>query len=112
MSKMMITPEDITKILQKKYNKPIDEETKKEIDNFIIESEISRFNENFNKVFDENLLPSEENLDLEDGTVNEIGIKIIESIKESLEKVNKEKLLKLLFKLITKLVFGNQDSED
>ena len=106
---MMITAEDIQEILQKKYNTPLDEITKKEIDDYIIETEISRFNENFNRVFDEKIFP-EENLDSEDGTVNEIALKIVESIKESLEKVSKEKLLKLLFKLISKLVLGDQDN--
>lgn len=115
MGTMLITSDDITEILQKKYkeknlNQSIDELTKLEVDNFIIESEISRFSDIFNHVFDERILPIEKYNDSEDGAVNDICIKIIESIKESLEKVDKEKLLKLLFKLISKIVF--RDSEN
>ena len=116
MADIQITAEDIAEILEKKYNiqnpfKSIDNLTKDDINNIIIETEISKFNKTFNKIFGENLLPEEEAEDSEDGPINEIGIKVIETIKESFQKINKEKLLKLLFKLITKLVFGNTEED-
>ena len=111
---MLITPEDITEILQKRYKErnncdSLDNLTKVDIDNFIIESEISKFSELFNGVFEDELLPLEYG-DSEDGVVNNITLKIIESIKESLEKVNKEKLLKILFKLLSKMIFEDSDN--
>ena len=116
MAEIQITAEDIAEILEKKYNiqnpfKSIDGLTKEDINNIIIETEISKFNKTFNTIFEENLLSEEEGEDSEDGAINEIGIKVIESIKESFQKIDKEKLLKLLFKLITKLVFGNNEED-
>ena len=112
MADLMITPDDITEILKKIYKlknpyESIENLTKTDVDNFIIESEISKFCDTFNRIFDEELLPVEINKDSEDGALNDIGLKIVETIKESLEKVDKEKLLKLLFKLISKLVFND-----
>ena len=119
MADIQITAEDIAEILEKKYNiqnpfKSIEGLTKADINNIIIETEISKFNKTFNRIFEENLLPEEEEEgreDSEDGPINEIGIKVIEAIKESFQKIDKEKLLKLLFKLITKLVFGNSEED-
>ena len=118
MDTIEITAEDIAEILEKKHNiknpfKSIDGLTKEDINNIIIETEISKFNKTFNRIFEENLLPEEEEKeeaeDSEDGPISEIGIKVIEELKESFKKIDKEKLLKLLFKLITKLVFGNNE---
>ena len=111
---LLITPEDITEILQKRYKEQnncdsLDNLSKVDIDNFIIESEISKFSELFNGVFEDELLPLEYG-DSEDGVVNNITLKIIESIKESLEKVNKEKLLKILFRLLSKMIFEDSDN--
>lgn len=116
MADIQITAEDIAEILEKKYNiqnpfKSIDGLTKEDINNIIVETEISKFNKTFNKIFEEDLLPEEGGEDSEDGAINEIGIKIVETIKESFQKLDKEKLLKLLFKLITKLVFGNNEED-
>ena len=116
MADIQITAEDIAEILEKKYNirnpfKSIEGLTKEDINNIIVETEISKFNKTFNGIFEENLLPEEESEDSEDGPINEIGIKVIETIKESFQKIDKEKLLKLLFKLITKLVFGNNEED-
>ena len=107
---IFIEPDDIVEILKKRYKKKkecenIDNITREDIDNFIIEAEIDKFNELFNNVFEEELLPFEKKEDFEDGPMNEICLKIVESIRESFEKVDKEKLLKILFKLISKLVF-------
>ena len=113
MDNIFITPDDIVEILEKRYKEKkecenIDNITKKDIDNFIIEAEIEKFNELFNNVFEEELLPFEKKEDFEDGPMNEICLKIVESIKESFEKVDKKKLLKILFKLISKLVFKEE----
>ena len=109
MDNIFITHDDIAEILEKRYKEKKECEnidiTREDIDNFIIEAEIEKFNELFNNVFEEELLPFEKKEDFEDGPMNEICLKIVESIRESFEKVDKEKLLKILFKLISKLVF-------
>ena len=115
MVDFLITPDDITEILQKRYKEKnsgvsIDDITKADIENFIIESEVSKFCDTFNNVFGDRVLDVEIGEDSVDGALSDIGIKIIDSIKDSLEQVDKEKLLKLLFKLISKLVF--MDSEN
>ena len=112
MDNIEITPEDISEILEKKYKivnpfKSIDGLNKEDINDVIIETEILKFNNTFNKIFEEDILPTEAIGDSEDGPISDIGIKIVETIKESFEKVDKEKLLKLLFKLISRLVFSN-----
>lgn len=116
MADIKITAEDIAEILEKKYNivnpfKSIDGLEQEDINNIIIETEISKFNNTFNKIFEEDILPTEAIGDSEDGPIGDIGIKIVETIKESFEKVDKEKLLKLLFKLISRLVFSNNEED-
>ena len=115
MGTMLITFDDILEVLQKKcmlknsYNS-IDDLTKAEIESFILESEITRFSDIFNNLFEDEILPLEKKSDCVDGKSEEICIKIIESIKESLKKVNKEKLLKVLFKLISKIIFNDSEN--
>ena len=113
MENIFITPNEITEILKKRYKEKnecenIDNISKEDINNFIVEAQVDKFSELFNNVFEEELLPFEKGEDFEDGPMNEICLKIIESIKESFEKVDKEKLLKILFKLISKLVFKEE----
>ena len=115
MGTMLITFDDILEVLQKKCmlknsNESIDDLTKAEIESFILESEITRFSDIFNNLFENEILPVEKNTDCVDGKGEEILIKIVESIKESLKKIDKEKLLRVLFKLILKIIFS--DIED
>ena len=112
MGTMLITSDDILEVLQKKCMlenscNSIDDLTKAEIESFILESEITRFSDIFNNLFENETLPLEKKIDYVDGKGEEICIKIVESIKESLKKVDKEKLLKVLFKLISKIIFSD-----
>ena len=115
MGTMLITFDDILEILQKKCmlensRESIDDLTKAEIESFILESEIARFSDIFNNLFENEILPIEKKTDCVDGKADKICIKIIESIKESLRKVNKEKLLRVLFKLISKIIFSDSEN--
>ena len=115
MGTMLITFDDILEVLQKKCMlenscNSIDDLTKTEIESFILESEITRFSDIFNKLFENEILPIEKKGDCVDGKADEICIKIIESIKESLRKVGKEKLLRVLFKLISKIIFSDSEN--
>ena len=116
MGTMLITFDDILEVLQKKRmlensRNSIDDLSKAEIESFILESEITRFSDIFNNlVEDEILLLEKKGGDCVDGKADEICIKIIESIKESLRKIDKEKLLRVLFKLITKIIFSDSEN--
>ena len=106
---ILLSPHEISKILTKRYleknqSHNMDDINNEDINNFVIKAEIEKFNELFNNVFEEELLPYEKDKDFEDGAMNEICLKIVETIKELFEKVDKEKLLKIIFKLISKLV--------
>ena len=115
MGTMLITFDDILEVLQKKCMlenscNSIDDLTKAEIESFILKSEITRFSDIFNNLFENEILPLEKKGDCVDGKADEICIKIIESIKESLRKVDKEKLLRVLFKLISKIIFSDSEN--
>ena len=115
MGTRLITFDDILEILHKKCmlkksRDSIDDLTKAEIESFILESEIERFSDIFNNLFENEILPVEKNNDFVDGKGEEILIKIVESIKESIKKIDKEKLLKILIKLISKIILS--DIED
>ena len=109
---MLITFDDILQVLQKKCMlenscESIDDLTKTQIESFILESEIARFSDIFNNLFENEILPIEKNTDFTDGKGEEICIKIVESIKNSLKKIDKEKLLKVLINLISKIVLSD-----
>ena len=112
MGTMLITFDDILEVLRKKCmqknsSDSIDDLTKAEIESFILESEIARFSDIFNNLFENEILPIEKNTDFTDGKGEEICIKIVESIKNSLKKIDKEKLLKVLINLISKIVLSD-----
>ena len=107
MTASLITSDNIFYILKKKYLQEnpcesIDDLTEEEIEKFIFESEI------FKNLFENELLPLES--DCVDGIPNENCIKIIEYIKKSLKKVNKKKLLKVIFELILKIIFTESEN--
>ena len=109
---MLITFDDILEVLQKKCmlensSESIDDLTKTQIESFILESEIARFSDIFNNLFENEILPIEKNTDFTDGKGEEICIKIVESIKNSLKKIDKKKLLKVLINLISKIVLSD-----
>ena len=97
---MLITFDDILQVLQKKCMlenscESIDDLTKTQIESFILESEIARFSDIFNNLFENETFPIEKNTDFTEGKGEEICIKIVESIKNSLKKIDKEKLLNI-----------------
>ena len=118
MDNFFVKPDEIVELIKKRYKEKNNEEEKinldkiseEEINNFVINTETERFNDLFNRVFDENILPIEENcnLDSEDGSMNEICLEIIAKIKNSLEKIDKVKLLNFIFKLIKELLIKEE----
>ena len=121
MDNFFVRPNEITEIIKKRYEEKenngkemnLDEISEEEINNFVINSETERFNDLFNQVFNEKILPTEENynLDLEDGNINEICLEIIAKIKSNLEKIDKVKLLNFIFKLIKELLIKQKEEE-
>ena len=113
MDNFFVKPNEIVEIIKKRYEDKtnnseeinLEEISSEEINNFVINSETDRFNDLFNKVFEENILSNENcNFDSEDGAVNEICLEIISKIKSTFEKVDKLKLLNFFFKLIKELI--------
>ena len=118
MENFFVRPNEIVEILKKRYEVKnnnneelnIEEISTEEINNFVINREKKRFNDLFNKVFEEEILPAEDsNLDSEDGPINEICLKIISEIKSAFEKLDKEKILKFCFKLIKELLINKEE---
>lgn len=122
MENFAFTPQEIVSILKKRYEiaknngVEIKEEdiSKKEIESFIVEYELKRFNSLFNNVFSdfEDIFEIDnggDHLDSEDG-VSEICLEIVNKIKENFQKVDKAKLLRFVFKLISKLVFKEEEN--
>ena len=114
MNNFFLSPEETIELITKKYkneNKEsnINNITEEEINNFVVNYETERFNDIFNRVFEEDLLPIEKAEDCKDGTANEICLKIVATIKNYFDKIDKEKLLKFLFKLISDLIIKKED---
>ena len=114
MENVFISPEEIIELLKKRIKNKNEEMninniSQGEIDNFVVECEVDRFNDLFNQIFEEEILPFDKSKDCEDGAINEICFKIVSNIKESLEKIDKKKLLKFLFNLIAKLILENKE---
>ena len=120
MDNFFVKPNEIVEIIKKRYeNKKnngeeinLEEISSEEINNFVINSETDRFNDLFNRVFEENILSNENencNFDSEDGAVNEICLEIISKIKNNFEKIDKLKLLEFIFKLIKKLIIKEEE---
>ena len=109
MDNFFITPEETIELLKKNKESDINNITQEEIDDFVVNCETERFNDIFNRVFEEDLLPFEKAGDCEDGSANEICLKIVATIKNYFDKIDKEKLLKFLFKLISDLIVKKED---
>ena len=120
MDNFFVKPDEIVELVKKRYqNKKnngeeinLEEISSEEINSFVINSETDRFNDLFNRVFEENILSNENencNFDSEDGTVNEVCLEIISKIKNNFAKIDKLKLLKFIFKLIKKLVIKEEE---
>ena len=116
MENFLVTPNEIDDIIKRRYEFKnnndkelnIEEISKEEINNFVINCEKDRFYDLFNRVFEEEILPTE-NTDSEDGPVNEICLKIITEIKDTLKKLDKEKILKFCFKIIRELLLKKEE---
>ena len=121
MDTFFVKPDEIIELIKKRYeNKEnngeeinLDEISSEELDNFVIKSETERFNDLFNRVFGEEILPQNEkyNQDSEDGPINLICLEIITKIKNSIEKIDKTKLLNFLFKLIKELLLNKKEED-
>ena len=122
MDNFFVKPDEIVEIIKKRYEDKknngeeinLDEISSEEINNFVINSETDRFNDLFNRVFEENILSNESencNFDSEDGAVNEICLEIISKIKNNFAKIDKLKLLEFIFKLIKKLVIKEEEEK-
>ena len=124
MENFLVTPNEIDDIIKRRYefknnnNKElnIEEISKEEINNFVINCEKDRFYDLFNRVFEEEILPtensnvnSEDSKDSEDGPINEICLKIISEIKSTFAKLDKEKILKFCFKIIRELLLKKEE---
>ena len=118
MENFFIRPNEITDILKRRYELKnnnaeelnIEEISTEEMNNFVINCEKDRFYDLFNKVFEEEILPIENsNVDSEDGPINEICLKIITEIKNKIEKLDKEKILRFCFKIIKELLFKKEE---
>ena len=118
MENLFVTPNEITDILKRRYELKnnngeelnFEEISEEEINNFVINCEKDRFYDLFNKVFEEEILPIENsNVDSEDGPINEICLKIITEIKNKFEKLDKEKILKFCFKIISQLLLKKEE---
>ena len=116
MENFFVKPNEITDIVKRRYEFKnnngkelnIEEISTEEINNFVINCEKDRFYDLFNRVFEEEILPTE-NTDSEDGPVNEICLKIITEIKDTLKKLDKEKILKFCFKIIRELLLKKEE---
>ena len=115
MENFFVKPEEIIELISKRYENKHDKEiniddiSSAELDSFVVNCEIERFNDIFNRVFEEEILPVEKSIDCEDGSTSNICLKIVAAIKESFDKIDKEKLLKFLFKLIADLIFKKEE---
>ena len=118
MDNFFIKPDEIVKIIKKRYEDKnnngeeinLEEISSEEINNFVIESETDRFKDLFNRIFEENILATENcNFDSEDGNINDICLEIITKIKSSFEKADKLKLLNFFFKLIKELIIKKEE---
>ena len=118
MENLFVTPNEMTNILKRRYELKnnnseelnFEEISEEEINNFVINCEKDRFYDLFNKVFEEEILPIENsNVDSEDGPINEICLKIITEIKDTLKKLDKEKILKFCFKIIRELLLKKEE---
>ena len=121
MENFLVTPNEIDDIIKTRYefknnnNKElnIEEISKEEINNFVINCEKDRFYDLFNRVFEEEILPIENSNvnseDCEDGPINEICLKIISEIKSTIKKLDKEKILKFCFKIISQLLLKKEE---
>ena len=114
MSDLLITKGELYQIIKKRKletdqvdGKKIEEE---DINELIIQNETEKFIELFDKVFSD----EEEQLDSEDGLVQDLFTGIVLRIKEKLAKLgssNKSQLLKFIFKFVN-YVITNSNGED
>ena len=105
MTDLLITKEELYQILKKRKQetdqidgKSIEDD---DINELIINNETEKFFELFEKVFSPEK-EEEEQLDSEDGLVQDIFSGIVLKIKEKLKLFNKSKILNFIFKFFVK----------
>ena len=103
MSNLIITKEDVYEILKKKKQESDQVDGKSleddNINDLIINNETEKFFELFEEVFTSE---EEEQLDSEDGLVQDIFSGIVTKIKEKLKLFNKSQVLNFIFKFFVK----------
>ena len=82
MENFFVSPEEIIELLKKRIKDKNEEMdinniSQVEIDNFVVECEVDRFNDLFNQIFEEEILPFDKPKDYVDGPINEICLNII-----------------------------------
>ena len=110
MSDLLITKGELYQIIKKRKletdqvdGKKIEEE---DINELIIQNETEKFIELFDKVFSD----EEEQLDSEDGLIQDLFTGIVLKIKEKLAKLgssNKSQLLNFIFKFVKDVITNN-----
>ena len=114
MSDLLITKGELYQIIKKRKletdqvdGKKIEEE---DINELIIQNETEKFIELFDKVFSD----EEEQLDSEDGLVQDLFTGIVLRIKEKLAKLgssNKSQLLNFIFKFVKDVITNNNGKD-
>ena len=116
MSDLLITKGELNQIIKKRKvetdqidSKKIEQE--EDINELIIQNETGKFMELFDKVFSD----EEEQLDSEDGLVQDLFTGIVLRIKEKLAKLgssNKSQLLNFIFKFVKDVITNNNGKDE
>ena len=96
MSDFVLTREEIYQTLKRRKQKP------KNIDELIINNKTQKFFKLFEKAFTSEEDVEEEQLDSENGLVQDIFSGIVQKIREKLQLFNKSQLLNFIFKFFIK----------
>ena len=114
MSDLLITKGELYQIIKKRKVETDQEDGKKieeeDINELIIKNEAEKFMELFDKVFSD----EEEQLDSEDGLVQDLFTGIVLRIKEKLAKLgssNKSQLLNFIFKFVKDVVTNSGEDK-
>ena len=114
MSDLLITKGELYQIIKKRKVETDQEDGKKieeeDINELIIKNEAEKFMELFDKVFSD----EEEQLDSEDGLVQDLFSGIVLRIKEKLAKLgssNKSQLLNFIFKFVKDVVTNSGEDK-
>ena len=109
MSNFLLTKEEVYQTLKRRNPKPKEVDQldgnsieNENIDELIINNETKKFFELFEKAFASDEVEEEEQLDSEDGLVQDIFGGIVQKIREKLKLFNKSQVLNFIFKFFIK----------